>query len=58
MTLLTPNGRYRYSPTDHSGLTRDFVSVNVVKEGKLVPTEWASAQLAHVVAAERVVTTE
>jgi len=52
MTLLTPNGKYKYTPTDHSGLTRDFVSVNVVKAGKLVPTEWASAQLAHVVAAE------
>jgi len=52
MNLLTPNGHYRYSATDHSGLTRDFVSVNVVAEGKLVPTPWAKEQLARVVASE------
>ena len=52
MSLLTPNGRYKYSSSDHSGLTRDFVSVNLVKEGKFVPTEWAKKQLAAVVAAE------
>jgi len=52
MSLLTPNGHYRYSPTDHSGLPRDFVSVNVVADGKLVPTPWAKEKLASVVAAE------
>lgn len=49
MTLLTPNGKYKYSASDHSGLTRDFVSINVVKQGKLVPTEWASSKLASLV---------
>jgi branched-chain amino acid transport system substrate-binding protein len=52
LTLLTPNGRFRYSPTDHSGLTADFVSVDVVKDGQIVPTDWAKAQLVKVAAAE------
>ena len=51
MTLLTPNGKYRYSPTDHSGLTRDFVSVNVVTNGKFVPTPWAKEALVRTVTA-------
>lgn len=51
MTLLTPNGKYSYSPTDHSGLSPEFISVNVVKGGKLVPTEWAKEQLSRTVAA-------
>ena len=51
MTLITPNGQYRYSPTDHSGLAREFISVNAVTSGKLVPTPWAKDQLAHTVAA-------
>jgi branched-chain amino acid transport system substrate-binding protein len=51
LTLLTPNGMYRYSPSDHSGLTRDFVSVNVVTDGKFVPTPWAKEQLVRTVTA-------
>jgi branched-chain amino acid transport system substrate-binding protein len=50
LTLLTPNGKYKYAPTDHSGLTRDYISVNVVKEGKFVPTDWAKEKLARTVA--------
>ncbi|HET9959442.1 MAG TPA: ABC transporter substrate-binding protein [Polyangiaceae bacterium] len=50
LSLLTPNGHYRYSPTDHSGLTRDYISVNVVREGKLVPTEWAQEKLSQTLA--------
>lgn len=52
MTLITPNGKFKYTPNDHSGLTPDFISVNVVKAGKLVPTEWARQQLEKTVAAE------
>jgi branched-chain amino acid transport system substrate-binding protein len=52
MTLVTPNGKYQYSPTDHSGLTRDFISVNVVEGGKFVPTPWAKEKLARTAAAE------
>jgi branched-chain amino acid transport system substrate-binding protein len=52
MALLTPNGMYRYSATDHSGLTRDFVSVNVVTNGKFVPTPWAKEKLVRTVTAQ------
>jgi branched-chain amino acid transport system substrate-binding protein len=52
LTLLTPNGLYRYSPTDHSGLTREFISVNVVAGGKFVPTPWAKEQLVRTLAAQ------
>jgi len=52
LTLVTPNGKYRYSATDHSGLTRDFISVNKVTSGKFVPTPWAKEQLLGIVAAE------
>ncbi|MEQ4725565.1 ABC transporter substrate-binding protein [Nonomuraea sp. B19D2] len=45
MDLVTPNGRFRYSPTDHSGLSPEFISVNTVQNGKFVPTDWAKEQL-------------
>ncbi|MET8001022.1 ABC transporter substrate-binding protein [Nonomuraea glycinis] len=52
MDLITPNGRFRYSPTDHSGLSPEFISVNTVKDGQFVPTDWAKEQLAKTVTAE------
>lgn len=52
MDLITPNGRFRYSPTDHSGLSPDFISVNTVKDGRFVPTDWAQEQLNKTVTAE------
>lgn len=51
MTLVTPNGEYRYTPTDHSGLTGDFISVNTVTGGKFVPTPWAKDQLVRLLSA-------
>ncbi len=51
--LVTPNGRYQYSPTDHSGLTRDYISVNVVQQGKFVPTAWAKEKLEKTLAEQR-----
>lgn len=51
MDLITPNGRFRYSPTDHSGLSPEFISVNTVKDGQFVPTDWAKEQLAKTVTA-------
>lgn len=51
MTLLTPNGLYRYSETDHSGLSRQYVSVNVVTDGQFVPAPWAKEQLVRTVSA-------
>jgi branched-chain amino acid transport system substrate-binding protein len=52
MDLITPNGRFRYSPTDHSGLSPEFISVNTVKDGQFVPTDWAKEQLTKTVTAE------
>ncbi|HEX6683887.1 MAG TPA: ABC transporter substrate-binding protein [Candidatus Limnocylindrales bacterium] len=46
LTLVTPNGVYKYSATDHSGLTKDYISVNTVRSGAFVPTDWAKTQLA------------
>lgn len=46
MTLVTPCGRYTYSATDHSGLKATDISMNRVKDGKLVPTDWARQRLA------------
>ncbi|PZG13248.1 ABC transporter substrate-binding protein [Nonomuraea aridisoli] len=50
MDLITPNGRFRYSPTDHSGLSPEYISINTVENGTFVPTEWAKEQLAKTVA--------
>ncbi|SDH03211.1 ABC transporter substrate-binding protein [Nonomuraea jiangxiensis] len=51
MDLVTPNGRFRYSPTDHSGLSPEYISVNTVQNGRFVPTDWAQEQLNKTVAA-------
>lgn len=48
LTLTTPNGTYRYTSTDHAGLTAQYISINVVKGGALQATDWAKAQLATV----------
>ncbi|MEO3763885.1 ABC transporter substrate-binding protein [Streptomyces sp. B5E4] len=46
MDLVTPTGRYTYSAEDHSGLDVVNISMNQVRDGKLVPTEWGRQQLA------------
>ncbi|MGI8329270.1 ABC transporter substrate-binding protein [Actinomadura scrupuli] len=46
LSLVTPAGRYTYSATDHSGLKPTDISMNQVKAGKLVPTEWSAVRLA------------
>ena len=48
ITLTTPNGTYRYSATDHSGLTADYVALSTVRSGAFVPTDYAKAKLAKV----------
>lgn len=45
LTLLTPEGRYRYTPTDHAGLTVDDVAVTDVRDGTFTLTEWSRTQL-------------
>jgi branched-chain amino acid transport system substrate-binding protein len=46
LKLTTPNGTYAYSATDHGGLSTDYISINTVTGGKLVPTEFSKAKLA------------
>jgi branched-chain amino acid transport system substrate-binding protein len=41
LTLTTPNGAYTYTAADHSGLTTDYISINTIKDGKFVPTEFS-----------------
>jgi branched-chain amino acid transport system substrate-binding protein len=48
LTLTTPNGTYTYSATNHSGLTTDYIALNTVRGGKIVPTDYAKAKLATV----------
>ncbi|MFI5953615.1 ABC transporter substrate-binding protein [Cryptosporangium sp. NPDC051539] len=45
LSLLTPNGRYKYSASDHSGLSTDNVAIAQVTGGKFVPTSWMTSQL-------------
>nr|WP_281291900.1 hypothetical protein [Streptomyces tailanensis] len=45
LTLTTPNGTYRYSEKDHSGLSPDYISVNTVTDGTFVPTVWSKSEL-------------
>jgi branched-chain amino acid transport system substrate-binding protein len=52
MTLTTPNGKFRYSLEDHSGLGSEFISINVVKDARFVPTPWARERLGNAVAAQ------
>jgi branched-chain amino acid transport system substrate-binding protein len=52
MTLVTPNGKFQYTPADHSGLSPNYISINVVRDGQLVPTDWAKQRLMDAVAAE------
>jgi branched-chain amino acid transport system substrate-binding protein len=52
LTLVTPNGKFQYTPANHSGLTSEFISINVVKNWQFVPTDWAKERLLRVVASE------
>jgi branched-chain amino acid transport system substrate-binding protein len=46
LTLVTPNGEYKYSKTNHAGLGPEFIAITTVTQGVFKPTEWASEQLA------------
>jgi branched-chain amino acid transport system substrate-binding protein len=46
LSLVTPNGKYGYSKSDHAGLGPEFIAVTTVTQGAFKPTEWASEQLA------------
>lgn len=44
LSLLTPDGKYNYTSTDHSGLTPDDVAMVVVQDGAFQPTAWQKNQ--------------
>jgi len=44
LSLLTPDGKYNYTPSDHSGLTPDDVAMVVVQNGTFQPTPWQKTQ--------------
>jgi len=46
LSVLTVNGRYNYTPTDHGGLTTDDIAVVEVKGGAFVPTDFTVKQFA------------
>jgi branched-chain amino acid transport system substrate-binding protein len=43
--VTTPQGEYRYTATDHHGLTARHVAVTVVDGGRFVPTPWFHDEL-------------
>lgn len=46
LTLVTPNGEYKYGTDDHAGLGAEFIAITTVTQGAFKPTEWTSKQLA------------
>lgn len=46
LDVLTPIGRFRYSKTDHAGLTTDAIAIVEVKNGKLAATDFTLQQFA------------
>jgi branched-chain amino acid transport system substrate-binding protein len=44
LSLLTPDGKYNYTPSNHSGLTPDDVAMVVVQNGAFQPTPWQKTQ--------------
>ncbi|MCO8269137.1 ABC transporter substrate-binding protein [Actinoplanes sp. TRM 88003] len=48
LTLTTPNGTYKYTADNHSGLTTDFIAITSVRGGQFEPTDYSKAELATV----------
>lgn len=46
LTLVTPNGEYRYGPKDHAGLGPEYIAMVTVAQGAFKPTDWATEQFA------------
>ncbi|WP_049925547.1 ABC transporter substrate-binding protein [Mycolicibacterium septicum] len=45
LTCLTPEGEYRFSRTDHSGLDANDVAVAVIRDGRFRLTPWSRGEL-------------
>jgi branched-chain amino acid transport system substrate-binding protein len=46
LVLLTPEGEYRYSAEDHSGLSADAIAIVTIHKRKFVLTPWSRRQIA------------
>jgi branched-chain amino acid transport system substrate-binding protein len=46
LSLVTPQGEYRYLPTDHSGLRVDDVAITEIRRGRFVLTAWSKKRMA------------
>lgn len=46
LTTLTPEGTYRFTPSDHAGLGASQVAIDVITGGQITPTSWTRQQLA------------
>jgi branched-chain amino acid transport system substrate-binding protein len=44
LDLLTPTGRFRFSPTDHGGIGKDAIAIVTVKGGELKATPYSLEQ--------------
>ena len=44
LDLLTPTGRFTFSPTDHGGIGKDAIAIVQVKGGELKATPYSLAQ--------------
>ena len=53
LSLVTPQGEYRYSQTDHSGLRVDDVAITEIRQGRFALTAWSKERLARLDSRER-----
>jgi branched-chain amino acid transport system substrate-binding protein len=44
LSLLTPDGKFIYTPSQHSGLAPGDVAMVVVQNGTFQPTPWEKTQ--------------
>ena len=54
LSLVTPQGEYRYSQTDHSGLQVDDVAIAEIRQGRFVLTAWSRERLTRLGSHERI----
>ena len=54
LSLVTPQGEYRYSQTNHSGLRVDDVAITEIRQGRFVLTAWSKERLIRLGSHERI----
>lgn len=45
LSLLTPQGTYRFSKSDHSGLQADDIAITEIQDGQFMLTDWSRQRL-------------